>query len=53
MKTERALSTENRLNAESTLKKLMQSDIVDAFNNPYLFARTGILSKFLVMDDLY
>ena len=53
MKTERVLSTENRLNAESTLKKLMQSDNVDAFNNPYLFARTGILSKFLVMDDLY
>lgn len=53
MGTERILSTENRLNAEANLKDAMRSDSVDAFNNPYLFARTGLLSKFLVMDDLY
>jgi len=53
MKTERTLSTKNRVNAESLLQEIMKSKSVDIFDNPYLFVRTGLLAKLLMMNDLY
>jgi len=52
MKTERILSTTSRLEAENNLKELMQGD-ADIFDNPYLFVRTGLLAKFLVLNEIY
>ena len=53
MGTERVLSTDERLNGESLLREIMHSSKVDPFDNPFLFTRTGLLSKFLVMNELY
>lgn len=52
-RTERELHSEQVANAEATIKNLIAENPEIFFNSPFLGVRTGLIAKFLFLNEIY